>query len=142
MLSRRQNGFTLLETLVALVILSLFFVTVWEWFSVATKSTTSIERALELPGVYRQFKERFALETLKENRQGEMNINGLRIVWRAEIDRISTQEFYRRQPAWIVALFDVTADIYDEQLLINTVSTSAVRQWQDPLYVPREILEL
>ncbi|WP_026377037.1 prepilin-type N-terminal cleavage/methylation domain-containing protein [Aestuariibacter salexigens] len=136
-----SRGFTLIEALVALVILSLFFTAVWEWFGTATKSTTSIERSVAMPGIYEQFKNRLALVNLKDVRQGQMTIDDLRLEWRADVARISTDEYYRRQPAWIVALFDISINVYDQNTLITDIQTKTVRQWRDPNYVPQELSE-
>ena len=43
----KKNGFTLIETLVALIILTGAFAVVWNWFGTSTIATNKIERAIK-----------------------------------------------------------------------------------------------
>ena len=130
-----KKGFTLLESLVALVILSLVFSGLWGWFGTAAQSTTRIEEAMMLPKVYEQYLDHMALESLKERRTGELQVNDFNINWSATPNRISNREIYRRQRERIVTLFDVDVRIMRQQRLVAEVSTQLVRQWRDPSYV-------
>lgn len=131
-----KGGFTLLESLVALVVLAMVFSGVWGWFGTAATSTTNIERALALPGVFEQYLDYMALEPLQQQRSGETDIGSYRLQWQATENRRSEREFYRRQPAWIVTLFDVEVHISQEGQPVSQVSTQLVRQWRDPNFLP------
>ncbi len=130
-----EKGFTLLESLVALVILSLVFSGLWGWFGTAAQSTTRIEEAMMLPKVYEQYLDHMALESLKEKRTGELEIDKFNINWSVTPNRVSNREIYRRQRERIVTLFDVDIRIMRQQRLVAEVSTQLVRQWHDPSYV-------
>ncbi len=133
---RNNKGFTLLEALVALVVLSMVFSGLWGWFGTAAQSTTRIEEAMMLPKVYGQYLDYMALESLEDKRSGELEIDNFNLNWSATPKRISNSEIYRRQRARIVTLFDVDLRIMREQRLVAEVSTQLVRQWRDPSYVP------
>lgn len=133
----KHKGFTLLESMVALVILTTVFVTVWQWYGTATITTTKVEQWLKLPLVYEQSLEKLRLESLQKNRDGSFQIEGVTVNWRATEHRISTEEFYRKQPQWIVTLFDVQLSFVTENgKPITEVSTKMVKQWKDPTFVP------
>lgn len=128
-------GFTLIEAMVALVILSLMFSAVWGWFGSATKSTSRIEQAISLPQVFEQFLVYIDLEPLDEVRAGVFKIEEFDVYWKAEVEKQSDQQNYRRQPAWIVALYNVSIDIKKDGQSVTELTTKVVRQYQDPNYV-------
>jgi len=133
----RQNkvGFSLIEAIVALVILSLFFSAMWAWFATATKSTSSIERLVALPEIYQQFMVNLALQDLNTTPQGTFVMGDLELAWQAKVIRRSDQEQYRRQPAWIVALYEVDVAVLANGREVTTFVTKTVRQFPDPTYV-------
>lgn len=124
----KLRGFTLLEALVALVILSGVFAMVWGWFNTAAQSTTRIERAIAMPVVFDRFMERLSLENLENKRAGSFTIDDFRIEWKLSVVRQSTDEAYRRQPSWVVTLFRVDASVFnqsgDEVTSFNTQYTA------------------
>jgi type II secretory pathway pseudopilin PulG len=131
----RSNGFSLVEAIVALVVLSLVFTSVWGWFGTATTSTNRIEQALSLPQVFSQFVVHLELEPLQDTQQGIFSIGGYEVSWSALVDKQSDQQEYRRQPAWIVILFIIQAEVRLDGKLVSTFETKAVKQWPDPDYV-------
>ena len=130
-----KQGFSLVEAIVALVVLSLVFTSVWGWFGTAAKSTDKIDSAVAMPEVFSQFLVQLELEPLKEVQQGQFVVGDYLINWSSKPSRQSGQENYRRQPAWIVTLFSVQGDIFKNNQLISSFDTKTVRQWPDPNYV-------
>lgn len=131
----KSGGFSLVEAIVALVVLSLVFTAVWGWFGTALTSTDRIEQALSLPEVYSQSMVYIELEPLEERRSGEIQVGEYLVNWQASPERSSDKESYRRQPAWIVTLFKVQGQIHFQGREISSFTTKVIRQWRDPNYV-------
>ena len=131
----RPYGFSLVEAIVALVVLSLVFTSVWGWFGTAATSTKRIEQALSLPQVFSQFVVHLELEPLKDTQQGVFDISDYEVSWRAQVIKQSDQQNYRRQAAWIVTLFDIQADVRRDGKFVSTFATKIVKQWPDPDYI-------
>jgi type II secretory pathway pseudopilin PulG len=130
-----SGGFSLVEAIVALVVLSLVFTAVWGWFGTAVTSTSRIERALALPEVFSQFVVNLELESLRETSSGVYNIGDYQVQWQAVIEKNSSQESYRRQPAWIIALYSIEAQVNRQGNPVGEFNTKLVQQWRDPDYV-------
>jgi prepilin-type N-terminal cleavage/methylation domain-containing protein len=130
-----SRGFSLVEAIVALVVLSLVFTAVWGWFGVAATSTTRIERALNLPEVFSQFVVRIELESLHKSTSGSYNIGDYQVDWQAVAIKSSNKQTYRKQPAWIVALYSIEAQIISQDRGVSVFSTKVVQQWRDPDFV-------
>ena len=130
-----SQGLTLVEALVALVILSATFTATWGWFNTAVRNTTSIERAVRLPTLFDEFVEHLRLVNLKSTRSGTVEIDDYTLVWQANENRVSTQEYYRRQPQWIVTLFDINVEVKQGQQFVTQFTTQQLAQWRDPNYV-------
>ena len=130
-----KGGFSLIEAIVALVVLSMVFTAVWGWFGTAATSTQKIESAVALPEVFSQFIINLELESLEEVRNGQFVIGDFEVNWTSIPQRQSNHENYRRQPQWIVTLFAVQADVIQNGKLISSFSTKTVRLWHDPDYI-------
>ena len=128
----RIAGFTLLEALVALVVLSFVFTGVWDWFGTALRTTNRIEESVALPHAFEQYLDYMSLESLEEDLSGEVQIDQFIFRWSASVNRQSDQEFFRRQPNRIVTLFDIHVRIFQGQRFVDDISTQLVRQWRDP----------
>lgn len=130
-----KRGFSLIEAIVALVVLALVFTSVWGWFGTAATSTQRIESAVALPEVFSQFIINLELESLEEVRNGQFAISGFEINWTSRPEKQSNKEAYRRQPKWIVTLFEVQAVVTRNGKLVSSFNTKTVRQWHDPDYI-------
>ena len=85
-----------------------------------------------MPLLFDEFTQYLALEPLEQIREGELVIDGYHIAWKADIARSSDAEYYRRQPDWIVALFNINAEVSINNKVIETFTTQSVRYWRDP----------
>lgn len=132
-----NDGFTLVETLVAIVIVSTVFASIWSWFGTATITTNRITRAVELPFIIDQFLENLEYQPLEKISQGTFNFDSFRIEWRSNIARQSSQEFFIRQEKWNSGLFNIEFTIYQNKDLIFQSSTKQYRYWKNPNYVPK-----
>lgn len=132
----KHKGFTLLESLVALVILSTAFAFVWEWFGTAVITSGKIETAVELPIIYDQAQAHLSSIDLHEVSEGSFKVNNYLVKWKAQQVRSSITEPYRKSPAWIVGLFDVELIFKKNQKVITSTKTQIVKQWRDDTYVP------
>ena len=130
-----NRGFSLVEAIVALVVLSLVFTAVWGWFGTAVNSTTRIERSLALPEVFSQFVVRIELESLRDTSNGVYQIGKYQIQWRASALKSSTAESFRKQPAWIITLYNLEANITEQGRTVGSFSTRVLQQWRDPDYI-------
>jgi hypothetical protein len=128
-------GFSLVEAIVALVILSLVFTAIWGWFGTALTSTTRIEQALSLPEVFTQSMVNIELEPLQKKLNGETQVGDYLVRWSATPEKDSTQEHYWRQPAWVVTLFKIQGQVIHKDREITSFTTKVVRQWPNPNYV-------
>lgn len=132
---KAESGFSLIEAIVALVILSIVFTSVWGWFGTAVISTERIRSTLGLPETVNEFISRIELEDLSQVQSGDMVIGDYSVHWQAQVLQRSDESSYRRQPAWVVALFSIEANIYLNQTLVTSVETQSVRYWPDPNYI-------
>ncbi|MBC3764937.1 prepilin-type N-terminal cleavage/methylation domain-containing protein [Neptunicella marina] len=135
MLNYISRGFSLLEAMVALVILSLIYTAVWGWYGAAVTSTNSIENNLALPQIFEQFKNRLMLEDLSKDNSGQYVIDTYTINWTSSIIKRSDTNSFRRQLAWIVALVGVHAVIQKNDSVIKVFDVQLTTQWRDPTYV-------
>jgi len=129
---RKQAGFTLLESLVALVIITTVFAFVWEWFGAAVLTTDKVNDSVALPIVFTEFKHRLRLENLENKRDGEYTLSGYRVRWNATVKRQSSDEAYRRQPQWRVVLFEVNAQVMRNNKVVRSFSTYHTSYWNEP----------
>lgn len=128
----RAKGFTLIETLVALIILTGAFAVVWNWFGASTISTTKIEQAIKINAIFDSFMERFALEPLNDKRSGSYRIEDYIVRWKATPEKLSTEEPFRRQQSWVAVLFKVQVAISNEEKTVAEFETKYYAQWPDP----------
>lgn len=127
-------GFSLIEAIVALVILSLVFTSVWGWFGTAIRSSAKIEQAVALPQIFSQFTLQLELENLANKNNGEYVIGDYQVQWQASVAKSSVNEAYRRQPAWIVTLYKINASIWLKGRQIESFNSQIVQQQPDPDY--------
>lgn len=137
----RKNGFTIIEAMVALVILSVTFSAIWGWFDIASKSTDRLDKAIGLPFVVDEFVRRIELEDLQNLRAGQIVIGNYVIEWQSKLDKRSDNGRYRKQYAWIVALFEIDAVVFYEGKVIHEITTYSVRQWKDPNFIDLDVFE-
>lgn len=126
----KQIGFTLMEALVALVILSVVFSAVWSWFNTAVLSTEKIEQKIALPRVFDQFIDHLSLVSLRQSQEGEVLIDGYVLKWQATPSRQSVNEYYERLTAWHLVLFNVTVDVYKSNEKLTSWQTKQTAYWR------------
>ena len=134
--TKGRFGFTLVETLVALVIISTVFASVWTWFGAATISTNKITQAVELPFVVKQFLEHLEQLSLKNTSQGTFTINEYKVQWQSNVVRHTNQEYFHRQQKWLNALYNVNFSIVKNGVVILQSSTQQFQYWKNPSYEP------
>jgi general secretion pathway protein J len=117
------------------VVLSFVFTAVWGWFGTVLTSTVRIEQALSLPEVFTQSMVNIELESLQEKLSGEAQIGEYQVNWSATPEHRSSKESYRRQPEWIITLFQVQAQIIHKGREVSSFTTKVVRQWPDPDFI-------
>jgi prepilin-type N-terminal cleavage/methylation domain-containing protein len=125
------RGFSLVEAMVALVILSIIFAAVWEWFGVAVSSTKKIERAIAYPEVFELFTNRMQHTSLETQRDGTFTFGEFEVRWQAAPKRLSSSEIINRQRSWEVGLFNIRAQIIHQGVEVAQFSTQQVSYWQD-----------
>ena len=131
----KQIGFSLIEALVALVILSAVFATTWGWFNTAVRNTTSIENAIRLPVLFDEFTEKLNLVNLKNTRNGVIKLENFEIYWSATENRSSLREYYRNQPPWIAVLIRLKAEVNQQNEAFTESSRQPFSHWRDPYYI-------
>lgn len=129
-----HNGFTLVETLVALIILSTTFAFVWEWFGTATITSEKIGATIALPLIYDQVHDQLELIDFDNKKQGKMTIDNYTVNWTASANRSNTNEAYRKSSAWIITLYDVSIEFTFGSKVIARVETKLIKQRRDSDY--------
>ena len=127
---KTKMGFSLVESMVALVILSVIFAAVWEWFGVAASSTKKIERAVAYPEVFDLFTNRLNTTSLQNRRAGNFTFGEFEVRWQATPERLSSNEIINRQRGWEVVLFKIDAEIFHQGVSVSEFSTKQVDYWQ------------
>ena len=128
----------MIETLAALVVLSLVFTSVWSWFGTTAQSTMRIEETMALPQAFDEYMEYMSLESLQEITVGETEIDEFKFKWQASVNRQSDKEFFRRQRSRVVTLFDLDVEIIKQRRVVADISTQIVREWRDPQHSPQD----
>ena len=135
----KESGFTLIESLVALVVLSTAFAFVREWFGTAVITSAKIEAAVELPLIYDQAQDQLELLDFNANNEGSFELGQFIIHWEAKQVRSNLSEAHRKSPAWNVALFDVHLTFDKGNKRVADVSTKLVKQWRNDGYIIESI---
>jgi prepilin-type N-terminal cleavage/methylation domain-containing protein len=137
----RNTGFTIIEAIVALVILSVTFSAIWGWFDIASKSTERLDQAIGLPFVVDEFIRQIELEDLRRQKAGNIVIGEYVVEWQSKLDKRSDNASFRKQYAWIVALFKIDAVVFYEGKVAHEITTYSVRQWKDPDFIDLDVFE-
>lgn len=132
----KQQGFTLIEALVALLILTLTLSSIWSWLSSARNNMESLELNAQLPFVAAQFEQHLSTHQIPESNSGDFTIGQFQVRYTAKLERSNTSDAFRRQYAWIVELYNIEARVYHQNTAIDTWITKKVQYRQDPNYVP------
>jgi general secretion pathway protein I len=82
---RSQQGFTLVEAMVALVIFSMAAMGIYSWINTNLISLNRLAAVAESEFVVDSAVERLQLVDLRSETQGEFNVSGYQVVWRAEL---------------------------------------------------------
>lgn len=127
-----QHGFTLIETLVAMVILSISFVAIWDWVSTANKTTSKIEENIVLPETIHQFHSFLMTISFDSQNEGIFEIGEHSVHWQAKLVQKSDEFLYRRQANWIVAKYAVDFEVHSQLGVMFDNTFIIIRQWEDP----------
>ena len=134
----KSTGFTLLEVLVAMVILSITATSVWQIFGLVSKTSSAIEGKYSQIMIYQHVKNHLKLISFEHQRRGEIEYLDYNIQWQAEEIRSSLDENFRRQPEWVVTYFAVNVNIYKNDNLLNAYVINEVKMWPDPIAALRD----
>ncbi|MFC3121944.1 type II secretion system protein J [Agaribacter flavus] len=126
---RKSMGFSLIESLVALVVLSIVISLLSEWVSNAQRASVRVNQQLKLEDTLEQAIAYLESVEFKKQREGSFQIQEIVIRWRSTILRQSKNEYYRRQPAWNVVLFNVDLSFYIDNREVASVTTAMTKQW-------------
>lgn len=135
----RPNGFTILEVLIALVILSVTTVSVWQVFGLVNRSGKVIESNYSHAIIYEYVKDHLDVIDIHSVKKGELSYLDYYINWSANPLRMSNEEEIRKHPAWFVGLFEVKIEVFRDNQIISSYTMKTTRQWLDPNYVPPEL---
>ena len=127
----KDKGFTLIEALVALVLISTIFSVTWSWLDAGIRTSKRIEATLPLPSLFKQFTDALRLVNFKQQRSGTIEIDDTRFVWKATPNQQSTQLPFRRQIHWDVTLFDIEVRIMRDNKEVMLLNTQQVAQWRN-----------
>ncbi|GBL04172.1 type II secretion system protein J [Glaciecola sp. KUL10] len=127
-----QHGFTLIETLVAMVILSISFVAIWDWLSTANQTTSKIEENIVLPETIHQFHSFLMTISFDNQNEGIFEIGEHSVHWQAKLVQKSDEFLYRRQTNWIVAKYAVDFEVHSQLGVMFDNTFIIIRQWEDP----------
>lgn len=124
-----QQGFSLLEALIAIVITALVISSISQWLSTAINTSKSVENTIKVEEVYLQALSHLELIDMKSQREGSLFIQDIEVRWQATAVRESQNEFFVRQPNFNVVLFDIRLSFFVGEQRIKDVNTKLVKQW-------------
>ena len=84
MTSANQAGFTLLEAMVAIIVLSMSLFAAYSWIDVSVQSLVRSEQIFAQEMLVNEFSERLGLVELEDVQGGDMQIGEYNLVWSAE----------------------------------------------------------
>lgn len=135
MLNKKTNlGYSLIEVLVALVILSMIFISTWEWFSAATLTSKKLAQQFSLNYVISQFFVEIKKVDLAAKDSGVVKIDNYRFVWVSSTEKRSDEQSYRKQIFWVSALSKLIVTIELEGRTIFEFETYIYHNWLDKSY--------
>lgn len=127
--SAKYKGFSLIEALVALVILAISIGVLTTWLNTAQGASQRVNENLLVESVLEQSIGVLDAISFESTRSGEFYIQDLRVVWDANPIKNSHDEPFIRQPEWMVMLFSVDLVFYIDNRRITKVNTKLVKQW-------------
>ncbi|GLR70872.1 type II secretion system protein [Agaribacter marinus] len=129
-LQRCQRGFTLIEAIVALVVLSISIGVLSEWLGSAQVASEKIQKNLMLEQIFDETIAHLQNTSFENEQDGEIYIGEMRVLWQATPLKNSQDEPFVRQPEWEVVLFKVELQFYYKAELVAELDTKLVKQWQ------------
>lgn len=130
MKSVERNGFTLVEALVSIVLVSATLGYVWQWFGTAINTVSRVEEANSLEEVIEQWWVHMDLIDLSQQSSGKIEILEFSVYWNSNVERYSKNERLVRQPGWDIILYSVDVSIYRNDFNVYAFTASMFRQNQ------------
>ena len=119
-----ERGFSLLEALVALVILSAAMGTTFTWVDGSLKQTERVKQSNEAIKLARGVVARIGPHELLRSSEGNFAFEGIEVTWRGEIiDRAAGVSTNGVRSNFDLALFDLFVVINDERGEIDSFKT-------------------
>ena len=129
-----QAGFTLLEAMVAIIVLSMSLFASYSWIDVSVQSLVRSEQVFAQEMLVNEFSERLAIVDLQEVQQGNMQIGEYTVFWSAEaLETGDGVTLWGREGLYTHTLYNVEVGVRQRGQLVaehktRFVSTKQVRQ--------------
>lgn len=121
-LKKKQDGFTLLEAIVALVLLSTIGLSLLSWLNSNLISLQRVQAAEQRATVTRNALEFIEVLNPMLQPQGQQVLGNYQLIWQAELvtdARDTIDSFYGTAGFYKVGLYAVNVEVYQQQQLIT-----------------------
>ena len=127
-MASRQSGFSLLEAIVALTILSTSSIALYSWLSTSLNVLERVDEIYEVSEVLRNVEAHLSSINLKSETTDIYRVNGYEVRWQARL--VETKQRARAgiegRGTFDIGLYEIEGKIYDGPKLIGDFSTRLV----------------